>query len=324
MSKTRSALNLLAACVLCLACSSLASAQQMKTWVSATGSDTNSCSRTAPCQTFAGAISKTRNNGEIGVLDPGSYGPLTITKSITIDGSGTSASVFSVITGTAIIINLTPAALDPQRTVRLRHISLNGTGNCGGVDCGRRRGARGIDVSSANTTQPKVVLEDIVIDGFVNEGVLWAANGGDLTLRNVSIRDNGTAGLKADSGGANTVFVSVHNSSSNLNAQEGFRFEDNIRGTITHSTANNNTLNGYVVIATTASQMNVDHSTAANNRQNGVFSVNANSIIRVSNSEITNNLVNGFAINGGGQLCSNAKNRVTTPTQAANCTFNDQ
>jgi hypothetical protein len=322
MSKTRLALNLLAVFVLGLACSSLVSAQATRTWVSGTGSDANPCSRTAPCQTFSGAFSKTAINGEIDALDPHGFGTLTVSKSITIDGSGTFASVLASGT-TGFTINLTSAvASDPLRTVRLRGISINGTGSCG-AGCGSRSGIRGINVSTANTTQPKVVLEDIVIDGFVNEGILFAANGGDLTLSNVSIRNNGTAGLRADSFGANTVFVSVNNSSSNINAQEGFRFEDNVRGTITYSTANNNTLNGYVVIATTASQMNVDHSTAANNRQNGVFSVNANSTIRVTNSEITNNVVNGFAISGG-QLCTNTKNRVTTPTQAANCNFNDQ
>lgn len=314
--------HLLAVVIIGLASNSLANAQATRTWVSGTGSDANPCSRTAPCQTFSGAFSKTAVNGEIDVLDSHGFGTITISKSITIDGSGAFASILASGT-TGITVNLTSTvASDPLRTVRLRGISLNGTGGCG-VGCGTRTGLRGINVSSANTTQPKVSLEDIVIDGFVNEGVLFAANGGDLTLSNVSLRNNGTAGLRADSAGANTVFVSVNNSSSNLNAQEGFRFEDNVRGTITYSTANNNTLNGYVVIATTASQMNIDNSTAANNRQNGVFSVNANSTIRVSNSEITNNVVNGFAISGG-QLCSNAKNRVTTPTQASNCAFTDQ
>src|SRR6266852_6030670 len=67
---------------------SLASAQATRTWVSGVGDDVNPCSRTAPCKTFAGAISKTAPGGEIDVLDPGGFGTLTITKSITIDGGG--------------------------------------------------------------------------------------------------------------------------------------------------------------------------------------------------------------------------------------------
>src|SRR5438309_9547715 len=61
-----------------------ASAQATRTWVSGVGDDANPCSRTAPCKTFAGAISKTAAFGEINVLDPGGFGAVTITKSIAI------------------------------------------------------------------------------------------------------------------------------------------------------------------------------------------------------------------------------------------------
>src|SRR6516225_11452892 len=67
---------------------SSASAQASRTWVSGVGDDVNPCSRTAPCKTFAGAISKTAPGGEIDALDPGGFGALTINKSITIDGGG--------------------------------------------------------------------------------------------------------------------------------------------------------------------------------------------------------------------------------------------
>ena len=66
-----------------------ASAQATRTWVSGVGDDVNPCSRTAPCKTFAGAISKTAAGGEISVLDPGGFGGVTITKAITINGEGT-------------------------------------------------------------------------------------------------------------------------------------------------------------------------------------------------------------------------------------------
>jgi hypothetical protein len=58
-----------------------------RTWVSASaGNDSNPCSRTAPCLTFAGALAKTTAGGEIDALDSGDYGPVTITKAITLDG----------------------------------------------------------------------------------------------------------------------------------------------------------------------------------------------------------------------------------------------
>src|SRR5256714_12759083 len=83
--------------------SSGAFAQATRTWVSGVGDDVNPCSRTAPCKTFAGAISKTATDGEISVLDPGGYGAVTITKGIRIDGHSFVASDLSTTVG--IVIN---------------------------------------------------------------------------------------------------------------------------------------------------------------------------------------------------------------------------
>src|SRR5688500_8645306 len=76
-----------------------ASAQATRTWVSGVGDDANPCSRTAPCKTFAGAISKTATNGEINCLDPGGFGGLTITKSIMIRCDYTEGGVLSAGAG---------------------------------------------------------------------------------------------------------------------------------------------------------------------------------------------------------------------------------
>ena len=89
-----------------LAVPQLASAQATRTWVSGVGDDANPCSRTAPCKTFAGAISKTATNGEINCIDPGGFGAVTITKSIQIDCRGVLAGV--LVSGTnGIIVNAT-------------------------------------------------------------------------------------------------------------------------------------------------------------------------------------------------------------------------
>src|SRR5215471_17997219 len=88
MNKLRLTIKLLAIASFMFAFASLAQAQATRTWVSGVGDDANPCSRTAPCKTFAGAISKTAPGGEIEALDPGGFGALTITKSITIDGGG--------------------------------------------------------------------------------------------------------------------------------------------------------------------------------------------------------------------------------------------
>src|SRR5688572_8573048 len=132
----------------CLFIATSLSAQATRTWVSGVGDDANPCSRTAPCKTFAGAISKTAACGEISVLDPGGFGAVTITKSITIDGTGTMASILASLT-TGVIINA--AATD---VITLRGLSINGF--CNGI--------RGINVISAKT----VNIEDVVIFRFAN------------------------------------------------------------------------------------------------------------------------------------------------------------
>src|ERR1700710_1918567 len=77
------------------AISAPAHAQATRTWVSGVGSDADPCSRTAPCKTFAGAISKTAVNGIINCVDSGAYGAVTIVKSITIDCHDVFASILN-------------------------------------------------------------------------------------------------------------------------------------------------------------------------------------------------------------------------------------
>src|SRR5256714_10721824 len=108
--------------LIALAVPTFASAQATRTWVSGVGDDANLCSRTAPCKTFAGAISKTANGGEINCLDPGGFGGVTIGKSLTIKCHYTEGGV--LVSGTnAIVINAT--ATDK---VTLRGLDINGIG----------------------------------------------------------------------------------------------------------------------------------------------------------------------------------------------------
>src|SRR6201991_208408 len=98
-----------------------AHAQATRTWVSGVGDDVNPCSRTAPCKTFAGAISKTAAGGEINCLDPGGMGAVTITKSITLDCTGTLGGILAALT-TGVIIN------GANAIVTLRGLTINGIG----------------------------------------------------------------------------------------------------------------------------------------------------------------------------------------------------
>src|SRR3954469_6320031 len=88
-----------------LMASAPAHAQATRTWVSGVGDDANPCSRTAPCKTFQGAISKTAAGGEIDVLDPGGFASVTSTKSISIESNGNLAGL--LVSGTnAIVISV--------------------------------------------------------------------------------------------------------------------------------------------------------------------------------------------------------------------------
>lgn len=174
-----------------LAFTTLAEAQATRTWVSGVGDDVNPCSRTAPCKTFAGAISKTAVGGEIDALDSGGFGSVTITKSITIDGTGMMGSILGAnIHG--ILVNITDPA-DTEKSVRIRGLSINGAGT----------GTQGIKLIAAN----KLSIEDTVIDGFTDGITVSAPAKAHVTVINTTVRNNSGTGISVASE-ANQVFLS--------------------------------------------------------------------------------------------------------------------
>jgi len=197
-----------------------ANAQATRTWVSGVGDDANPCSRTAPCKTFAGAISKTATGGEINVLDPGGFGAVTITKSITISSENFEGGV--LVSGTSgIVINAAGAA------VTLRGLDINGVNT----------GIHGVNVISVGTLH----IENTTIREFStngSNGVLVAPNGAgttNLIMDNVILTENGgsasgNAITIQPAGGAkvNAIFNNVRLS----NNASGFRF-DGSNGAIT-------------------------------------------------------------------------------------------
>jgi hypothetical protein len=182
----------------------MAVAQATRTWVSGVGDDANPCSRTAPCKTFAGAISKTANGGEINCLDPGGFGGVTITKSLTIKCQYTEGGV--LVSGTnAIVINAT--ATD---RVTLRGLDINGIGTGAQtslvgikvlsaayvniLDSEISRFKVGIDVASTAVTTRVFVENNHIHDngiGVIVAATITATGGNFATLRNNAIVDNG-------------------------------------------------------------------------------------------------------------------------------------
>lgn len=166
-----------------------AQAQATRTWVSGVGDDVNPCSRTAPCKTFAGAISKTATGGEISVLDPGGYGTLTVTKAITVDGgsgAGWGSTLFSSVNG--FIINITTGLTSDK--VILRNLSINGAGTTLGVD-----GIRFLDGQ-------QLTVENVRIFNFSGDGIeVNQSQGCNVFLKNVKITHGGVGIKTASSAG---------------------------------------------------------------------------------------------------------------------------
>ena len=165
--------------------------QASRTWVSGVGDDANPCSRTAPCKTFAGAISKTAAGGEIDALDPGGYGAVTITKAITIDGGG--GQVASVlVSGTNGIV----VQAGPSDVVILRNLRINGIGT----------GINGIRFLSGKDLN----VESCYIFGFTTNGVDIALNQitpASAHILNTVIKNNGGVGVRAANAVAPAVAV---------------------------------------------------------------------------------------------------------------------
>jgi hypothetical protein len=159
-----------------------AHAQATRTWVSGVGDDANPCSRTAPCKTFAGAISKTAAGGEINVLDPGGFGAVTITKSISITAVGVEAGV--LVSGTnGIVINVqsTDKVLLDGLDIEGLGTGLNGVTIIGGGrttirNCSIRNFTQN-GVNLQGTANARAVIENSVILGNAGGFNMLGANG---------------------------------------------------------------------------------------------------------------------------------------------------
>ena len=264
MNRFRSTINVLAIATLMCAIASIAQAQASRTWVSGVGDDANPCSRTAPCKTFAGAISKTATAGEINVLDPGGFGAVTITKSMTIDGSGGSMAGIAASGVAGIIVNAPSTAV-----VTVRNLDIDGFGLGGGT---LAAGTNGISILGAKAVHvehcqiygfatnaildnrttpgsPQLYVTDTIIrnnqQGITITGVsasatrafvdhcqihgnagfgVAAINSNIVTVSNSTVNDNGGEGVKADTGAQANVVSCVINNNNVGVSGNGFSF----------------------------------------------------------------------------------------------------
>ena len=239
-----------------------ANAQATRTWVSGTGDDINPCSRTAPCKTFAGAISKTATNGEINCLDPGGFGGVTITKAITISCEAGTAGV--LVSGTnAIIVNAPTTA-----NVYLKGLDIEGLGT----------GLNGINFLAG----AGLMVENCVIRGFGSTnglGIRFApSNNATMNIVNTVVHHNGSA---TGGGGIQVAPSTVGNSA---------------KAMLDRVTVDRNNVGVAAIGIGAASEMMIINSTIANNATIGAVASGTGATIRIGSSVIANN--GGASVSG--------------------------
>jgi hypothetical protein len=279
----------------------VASAQaQTRTWVSGVGDDVNPCSRTAPCKTFAGAISKTAVNGEINCLDPGGFGAVTITKSITIDCHEVFASILN--SGTSgIIVNFGAFAVgDVRKTVRLRNLNINGADT----------GLIGIRIIGATSSGSEVFIEDTLIDGMFGGTARGISDersgGGELYVTNTTVRNTGATGIVVlPATGATRIDAMLENVRVE-NCNFGAALNNGARVMINRSVFSGNTQAGVHAEGPLGGvEVNVNDSVMTGNAI-GVQNLSGTVTIRLSNNDIA---FNTTAVNGATQSFGN--NRIS-------------
>lgn len=292
MNKFRLTISALAIALFTLAFASIAQAQATRTWVSGVGDDANPCSRTAPCKTFAGAISKTATHGEINALDNGGFGAITITKSITIEGGGQIAGIL-VSNSAGVIINAPTDA-----NVTLRNLDINGVGN----------GTFGVRILAAN----RVVIDNCTIYGFRNAG--GGSNGRGISderttaspipmlwVTNSDIRNN-IGGIAAAPAAAASIRVIIDNCRIGGQSSIGVFANNGSIVSIRSSQVSGNLGDG--VHIETSAQANVIGSLISGNQGVGVNNVSGTQL-SLADTTIVNN-VTGVA----GTLTSFGNNNV--------------
>ncbi|VIO76657.1 hypothetical protein CI1B_65820 [Bradyrhizobium ivorense] len=272
-----------------------AHAQANRTWVSGVGDDVNPCSRTAPCKTFAGAISKTAAFGEINCLDPGGFGAVTITKSITLNCAGT---LGSIVAAGSNAINISAGATD---RVVLRNLHLQGL---------RGVASPGLVGVKINTAQ-SVSIESCIIEQFSQQGISDARTTGNTTLfiRDSIISYNGSTGIGLGATAANRVSIEGTQSIGN---SFGIAAGNNNSAMVTRSVFAGNSTG---VETDAGGSVNLDNTSITAN----TVGVQAGGNIRLSNSDVsfnTTGFTGGAAITYGNNRMLGNTSLGTSPTAA--------
>jgi len=292
-----------------------ASAQAPRTWVSGVGDDANPCSRTAPCKTFAGAISKTAAGGEIDALDPGGFGALTITKAITIDGGG--GQVASVlVSGTSGIVVSAGAGTVTLRNLRINGVAGTPTGGLNGIQF--QSGAalhienctvigftqNGININLSSASPVRVFVTDTVVSNSVGGIAIRNAGAGNVffSMQKTTLAQNSSFGLKIDgSGGAGAILSAVSDSmiagnGTGVSVVGGPSINTDIQ--VTRSSVDNNVTNGMMADGTAGPATILSSETLISGNGTGLSSVAGGKFFTYKNNIVNGNVTSDGAFTG--------------------------
>jgi hypothetical protein len=304
-----------------------AQAQATRTWISGVGDDVNPCSRTAPCKTFPGAISKTAAGGEIDTLDPGGFGAVTVVKAITLANEGVGEAGVLVAGTNGVTINCTGGVpSDPNCVVVVRGLQIDGgpTGS---------NSLAGIRFISGKALE----VQNCVIRNFTGGspngyGISFTPSGlnSQLDVSDTTITTNGQQGSGSGTGAgiliaptaggsakATVVRVNLYNNSN------GIRMDNTSAAaastlTIRDTNVTNSSTHGLAVVNPSTGTpfkdtATVDHSLISGNAGDGVVANGVSSVINLANTVVTGN-GNGIGVNNGGVVNTYKNNEITGNT----------
>ena len=285
---TRFIASLVGSCLLGLCIASGASAQAQQTFVSASGSDKDTCTRADPCRNFNRALSLTAPGGVVVAVDSGTYDPFAVGKSVSVTAAPGAHVAISAASGDGIDVGAGPSDI-----VVLRGLDVESQGG----------GFAGILYSAG----AEVHVEGCVVNGFGFRGI--DAFGPNLSVNDTIIRNSGL-GILTSSGPGNTVTAERIRLESN---QAGLFATNGARVSIHNSVIAGNSQQGIVASGNGPGsfvEVNIEDCMIANNGTDGVDSdANGTAIVRISNSIITDNAV-GLHQAGTALLLSRGNNTV--------------
>ena len=285
-----------------------------RSFVSSAGSDSNACTITAPCASFAHAYTVIGANGIIAALDPGKYGPLSITGPVTVNGNGW-AAITGPAQGNAIIVNAVSG------NVILTGLEIDGAGTA----------SNGIPFNSGDT----LTITNCTLQNFGSNGVLMQPTSGTvgIFITNTNASNNRDAGISYYtplSGSASAIGVFDHVVTNNeIDGISIYNGNSTAPSTfsISNCIASKNTLDGNSAGINIGSEVSpitvsIDHCNLFNNTSGILATTSDGGFITLSidSSNINDNTigvnVEGFvkALLGRSVVTSNTQNSIYNTT----------